>query len=67
MTNNFFKNNYTAVLGSEFRPGPVLGSRSNTGPGPGSAKSGQTRPGPDHGQSRHLTPLHLDQKLQAQS
>ena len=40
MTNNFFKNNYTAVLGSESRPGPDLGSRSNTGlgPGPGSAK-----------------------------
>ena len=24
MTNNFFKNNYTAVLGSESRPGPDL-------------------------------------------
>ena len=35
MTNNFFKNNYTAVLGSESGPGLDLGSRSNTGPGPG--------------------------------
>ena len=53
MTNNFFKNNYTAVLGSESRPGPDLGSRSNTGPGLGlgSTKSGRTRPGLDHGQS----------------
>ena len=53
MTNNSFKNNYTAVLGSETRPRPDLGSRSNTGPGPGlgSTKSGWTRPGLDHGQS----------------
>ena len=51
--NNFLKNNYTAVLGSESGPGPDLGSRSNTGPGPGpgSTKSGQTGPGPDRGQS----------------
>ena len=44
MTNNFFKNNYTAVLGSESGPGPDLGSRSNTGPGPGLEFAG---PGPE--------------------
>ena len=38
MTNNFLKNNYTAVLGSESGPGLDLGSRSNTGPGPGVRK-----------------------------
>ena len=57
MNINFFKNNYTAVLGSESGPGPDLGSRSRVcwtwtwGLGPGSAKNGQTGPGLDHGQS----------------
>ena len=31
MTNNFFKNNYTAVLGSESGPGPDLDLRSGSG------------------------------------
>ena len=31
MTNNFFKNDYTAVLGSKSGPGPDLGSRSRSG------------------------------------
>ena len=58
MNINFFKNNYTAVLGSESGPGLDLGSRSGVcwtwtwGLGPGSTKSGWTRPGPDCGQSR---------------
>ena len=47
MTNNFFKNNYTAVLGSESR----VCWTWTWGLGLGSAKSGQTGPGLDCGQS----------------